>query len=145
LQPSGARPVYREGDLREKSSEDLIALFSSENRLVRRRASLELGWRGDKSVIPSLIELVDQGSGQDSLEALWSLNLLGGLSDALASKWLTHPQQDIRRWIVRLLGDRRSAPESLGTALADLAISETDVAATVPTKTTSANASAAKA
>lgn len=126
LQPSGARPVYREGDLREKSSEDLIALFSSENRLVRRRASLELGWRGDKSVIPSLIELVDQGSGQDSLEALWSLNLLGGLSDALASKWLTHPQPDIRRWIVRLLGDRRSAPESLGTALADLAISETD-------------------
>ncbi len=127
LQPRGSRPVYGEGDLREKSPEDLIALFSSENRLVRRRASLELGWRGDKSAIPALIELVDQGSGQDSLEALWSLNLLGGLSDALASKWLTHPQPDIRRWVVRLVGDRRSAPDGLGTALADLAISEADV------------------
>ena len=126
LQPSGSTPVYDEGDLSKRPTEELIALFTHENRLVRRRALLELGWRGDRGVAPQLVDLVDQGSGQDSLEALWALNLLGGLTEELANKWLTHPQADVRRWVVRLVGDRRSAEGGLATGLADLAISETD-------------------
>jgi putative heme-binding domain-containing protein len=127
LHPSGKTPVYREGDLGKLPSEELVALFDHPNRLVRRRAVLELGWRGDQSVGDGLVAKVDAAEGQASLEALWALNLLGGLSDERAAKWLTHPDADVRRWVVRLVGDRRAAEGSLVTGLADLALSETDV------------------
>lgn len=128
LQPAGSKPVYEEGDLANRPAEELINLFSTNfNRVVRRRAMLELGWRGDSSVNPELIDLVNAAEPQSALEALWALNLLGGLSDALATKWLTHPDADVRRWVVRLVGDRREADSALATALADLALSETEV------------------
>ncbi len=127
LQPTGKRPSYREGDLSQRPADELIGLFTHPNRVVRRRAMLELGWRGDRSVNSALVALVDEASGQASLEALWALNLLDGLSDELATKWLTHPQPELRRWIVRLVGDRREASGGLATALADLALGESDV------------------
>ena len=128
LQPGGSKPVYEEGDLSRSSSGELINLFSTNfNRVVRRRAMLELGWRGDTSVNSELISLVEEAEPQSSLEALWALNLLGGLDDTLAAKWLTHPDADVRRWVVRLVGDRREADSALATALADLALSEADV------------------
>jgi len=128
LQPAGGKPVYEEGDLTKRPAEELINLFSTNfNRVVRRRAMLELCWRGDTSVNGALIGLVNAAEAQSSLEALWALNLLGGLTDALATKWLTHPDADVRRWVVRLVGDRREADSTLATGLADLALSETDV------------------
>ena len=43
LQPGGSKPVYEEGDLSRSSSGELINLFSTNfNRVVRRRAMLEL-------------------------------------------------------------------------------------------------------
>jgi putative heme-binding domain-containing protein len=127
LHPSGKNPVYREGDLGKLPADELVALFDHPNRLVRRRAVLELGWRGDRSVPEGLVAKVDAAEGQASLEALWALNLLGGLGDERAAKWLTHPDVDVRRWVVRLVGDRRAADGALATALADLALSESDV------------------
>lgn len=127
LRPEGKTPVYREGDLGRLPSEELVALFEHPNRLVRRRAVLELGWRGDAGVAADLVAKIDAAEGQVSLESLWALNLLGGLSDERAAKWLTHPQADVRRWVVRLVGDRREASGALAAALADLALSESDV------------------
>lgn len=127
LRPEGKAPVYREGDLSRLPSAELIALFDHSNRLVRRRAVLELGWRGDRSVVDELVAKIDAGEGQASLEALWALNLLEGLTDDRAAKWLAHPQPEVRRWVVRLVGDRRTAPEALAGKLADLAASEKDV------------------
>ncbi len=128
IQPAGSKPVNEEGDLTKRPSGELINLFSTSfNRVVRRHAMLELGWRGDPSVNPELIGLVDAAEPQSALEALWALHLLGGLTDALATKWLTHPDADVRRWVVRLVGDKREADASLATALADLALSETEV------------------
>lgn len=127
LQPEGSHPVYEEGDLSARPADELIALFSHPNRMVRRRAVLELGWRGDASVSGALTSVVDAAEGQASLEALWALNLLNGLTEELATKWLTHPDADVRRWVVRLIGDGRTASGSLATALNDLALSESDV------------------
>ncbi|MCB1207546.1 MAG: c-type cytochrome, partial [Verrucomicrobiae bacterium] len=87
----------------------------------------ELGWRGDRSVVDTLVAKVDAGEGQASLEALWALNLLDGLTEERAAKWLTHPQSSVRRWVVRLVGDRREASGALATGLADLSLSESDV------------------
>ncbi|NNE00602.1 MAG: c-type cytochrome, partial [Pirellulaceae bacterium] len=118
--PDNSAPVYREGDLHELSNEQLIERLSHRNKWVRQRATLELGWRGDVSVAETLIKKINK---EASLEALWVLNLLGELSSQRATDFLQHDDPDIRRWTVRLLGDRREGhPE-----LASLAASESNV------------------
>ncbi len=127
LAPEDQQPVYKEGDLASRPSEDLVGLLSHANRTVRRRAMLELGWRGDTAVVPELEGLVETAEMPASLEALWALNLLEKISDEKAMRWLAHPLAEVRRWVVRLTGDRRSADPALATALSDLALSESDV------------------
>lgn len=117
--PEGGLPGYGEGDLNERKTEDLISCLQHPNKWVRQRATLELGWRGDKAPVEKLTELVDQGS----LEALWVINLLKELSDDRAAKWLQSSNADIRRWVIRLLGDQHRSHE----ALIDAAKDEPDV------------------
>jgi putative membrane-bound dehydrogenase-like protein len=118
--PQDAQVVYDQGDLHELPSEQLIDRFSHPNKWVRQRATLELGWRGDRSVADRLVRLVDDSG---SLESLWTLNLMGELSIDRAVGWLSHKDPHIRRWVVRLLGDRRQGhPE-----MAALAAVERDV------------------
>lgn len=121
IKPTGTKPSYKAGDLSKLPPAELIALFKSPNRWIRRRAVLELGWREEKSTIPDLKKLVDTGAAQESLEALWALNLLGGLSDELAAKWLAHKDEHVQRWVIRLVGDRRMASSDLAKALIELA------------------------
>lgn len=120
IKPDGTDPLYVEGDLSAKSSQELIQLFEHPNWWVRKRAVLELGWRKDDSVRDSLVRLVDT---QQSLEALWALNLIGGLNAELSAKWLGSESDHIRRWIVRLTGDHGQTVEGL----AELARTEPEV------------------
>ena len=115
LFPEGGLPGYGEGDLNERKTEDLISCLQHPNKWVRQRATLELGWRGDKAPVEKLTELVDQGS----LEALWVINLLKELSDDRAAKWLQSSNADIRRWVIRLLGDQHRSHEALIDAAKD--------------------------
>jgi len=107
--PEGGLAGYGEGDLHERKTDDLISCLRHPNKWVRQRATLELGWRGDKTAVNKLARMVDQGS----LEALWTLNLLQELTDDRAATWLQNPNADIRRWVIRLLGDQHRAHESL--------------------------------
>ncbi|MCG8650341.1 MAG: c-type cytochrome, partial [Pirellulales bacterium] len=118
--PTGSSATYREGDLHELESERLIELFDHPNKWIRRRAMLELGWRGDGSVTQRLVELVQT---RDSLEALWALNLLDALTADRAEQFLSSSDADLRRWVIRLLGDRHQGHPRL----AALAASEPDV------------------
>ncbi len=122
--PEGAEAKYSEGDLHELSSKELIERFDHPNKWVRRRAMLELGWRGDKSVVDDLAELVDRGPLESrALESLWALNLMGEFSSERAGNWLSNDDPHIRRWVVRLLGDRHENHPGLP----ELAASENDV------------------
>jgi len=127
VKPKGMDMKHKTFDLAKSPNADLIALFDSDNRWMRRRAVLELGWRGDKTVLPKLETLVSSDSGQKSLEALWALNLLGGLTEDLAIKWLENQDADIRKWVVRLVGDGRKAGTDLGDKLSELAAKDEDV------------------
>lgn len=120
LRPKGSQPVYRDGDLTQLSSSDLIERFSSPNKWIRQRACLVLGWRGDTSVLDALINKVNESA---SLESLWAIHLLGQLSTELAGGWIEHPDPHIRRWTIRLLGDRHQGHP----AMIALAETETDL------------------
>ncbi len=127
LQPEGVKPNYTGVNLSRRTSTELVSLFDHPNRMMRRRAVLELGWRGDTSQNDRLIEMVNEAKGFQSLEALWALNLLGGLSEELKIGWLKSPDANVRRWVVRLTGDVRESSKALCSALADLSLNESDV------------------
>ncbi len=120
VRPSGTTPVYTGGDLHQQTNDQLIAKFDDPNKWVRQRAMLELGWRGDRRVVETLVRQVDKRS---SLESLWALNLMDELSTPRAVKWIHHEDPDIRRWTIRLLGDRHEGHP----AMAQLAASELDL------------------
>ncbi len=90
-------------DLTKLDARQLVDCFAHPNKWVRQRAALELGWRGDKSQYDKLIELV---RSKGCLEALWALGNLQLLDDDLAKEFLKHSHADIRRWTIRLMGDR---------------------------------------
>lgn len=127
IRPEKAKPVYSHGNLTRLEPTQLLTLLSDPNLWTRRRAGLELGWRGDQSILPALIALVRANQGQASLEALWAVNLLGGLNEELAIEWLGHQSPDVRRWVLRLVGDRRVAGPNLADTMSELAARESSV------------------
>lgn len=118
--PTDRTANFQLGDLSGADNQTLMSLFAHENKWVRQRASLELGWRADPAVADSLIKLVDE---QASLEALWALSVSGKFDHALATRWMSHSDAHIRRWVVRLLGDRHEDH----SGLAAMAATEPDV------------------
>lgn len=110
--PSGEPPGYSHGDLHEKTDGQLLELLSDPNKWTRRRSALELGWRPQlaESTLVSVKELADPGQ---LLEAVWILSLQDALSGSLVSRLLASPSEDIRRWTIRILGDRRTSHPKL--------------------------------
>ncbi|MEZ6136945.1 MAG: HEAT repeat domain-containing protein [Pirellulaceae bacterium] len=103
ISPVGTRPHYALGNLHELPPAQLLPLLSHENKWVRIRAVLEIGWRKTNELLPHLDSMVND---QNSLEALWAVNLLGALTSERARQWLESDDEHIRRWVVRTLGDR---------------------------------------
>ena len=117
--PEGKSAVYGEGDLHVRRSAALVACLSHPNKWIRQRASLELGWRADPTVSGALANLVDHGS----LDALWAIHGMGELTSERADHWLSHADPNIRRWVIRLLGDRHKGHSKF----IDLAATDPDI------------------
>lgn len=100
-------PPHAVGDLEKLTAAKLIDLLAHPNKWVRQRAVLELSWRGrDASEANSTTRLVAAVEDLNSLEAVWVLSAWNELTSMRAEQWLAHDDADIRRWVVRLLGDR---------------------------------------
>lgn len=107
--PDGGAPPVR-FDLSTASVYELLdILANSENRWQRRHASLWIGWRELHEAADTLLDWLDQHSDQRALEALLTLNLLDRWDSEVAAIALDHANADVRRWAVRLLGDRPAA------------------------------------
>jgi putative membrane-bound dehydrogenase-like protein len=127
VKPEGSTPAHRLGDLAKMEGTELLGLLEHPNRWVRRRAVLEIGWQNKRSLLPSLVKKVRANAGQVSLESLWALALLDGLKDELALEWLNHKDPHVRRWVVRLLGDKRKVADKIADALETLVKKEKDL------------------
>lgn len=121
------RPGVAPFDLSKKSSHDLVELLRHENRWWREQALRILGDRHDASLIAALRSGLRESSGQFAVEALWALNLSGGLDEPTARELLEHADPFVRLWAVRLLGDRITVDGETATALAALAAREPNV------------------
>lgn len=124
LKAKGAQPI-KSFDLSRLSNEQLIEMLSHRNKWFREQAQRIFADRRDKSIIPTLRKLVEDNRGQLALEGLWAVNLSGGLDDAFALRQLSHPDEYVRYWTVRLLGDAKTVSPEIQEKLVELARTET--------------------
>jgi hypothetical protein len=119
--PKGtARPAPE--NLRAKSSADLIALLAHPNRDHREHARRLLAHRAEP--IAEALRGILSRNEPAALEALWILNLRGEIDEAGLRSTLRHPNEHVRRWAVRLLGDRNSVSPATVAGLQLLAARE---------------------
>src|SRR5262249_35840462 len=103
------------------SSDQLVDLLDHRNDWYVREARRILGERRDAKVLPRLRRMVLENKGQLALESLWALYVSGGLDDDLAATLLGHPNENVRTWTVRLLGDAKKISPTLQPRLVELA------------------------
>ncbi len=115
-------------ELENASSTDLVELLTSSNDWLRRRARVLLAEQQDRTLAPLLRRKLDESAeGPQALQYLWALEATGGVNDGLLQNLLQHTSPDVRRWSVRLSGDRERVGSSLSAALVELAANEGDV------------------
>ena len=103
----------------------LLEALDSDNASIVRRARRILVERGDSPELAVLETALHEGEPRAALEALWTLHGAGVLGVDGLRRCLSHSDQDIRGWAVRLLGDGRRAPPPVARSLIALAHSET--------------------
>jgi putative membrane-bound dehydrogenase-like protein len=111
------------------SSDELVDLLDHPNNWYSREARRILAERRDPAILPRLRRLIHDNKGQLALEALWALYVSGGFDEAMAEKALAHPNEDVRTWAVRLLGDARKVTPAQRDCL--VALARTDPSPTV--------------
>ena len=104
-------------DLGKLSSVELVELLSHSNSWQVGEARRLLAERRDPALIPSLQAKVLAEHGSLALEYLWALKACGGFYPQTAARLLAHPQEDVRAWTVRLLGDSRRIPSEVWQTL----------------------------
>lgn len=114
-------------DLGKKTSLELVDILDHPNKWHRQQALRLFGDRRDASVIPALKQKLLESDGQSALEALWALNLSGGLDESVAKKSLKHKDPHVRAWTIRLLCDENQVPQKIGQQLIALALTEPHV------------------
>ncbi len=114
-------------DLARLSTPELVELLSDPNKWTRQTAQRLIGDRKDSSIAPQLVRLLKEQTGQVALEALWALNLVGGLDEARALKALEHADPYVRLWTVRLKCDANRVSPSIAAALAGRAAVEPNI------------------
>jgi putative membrane-bound dehydrogenase-like protein len=120
-------PVTEKFDLSKLSSQQLIKVLENPNKWYRQTALRLFGDRRDQSVIAPLRSLVQEESGLLALNALWALNLSGGLDEDFAAIALRHKDPYVRSWTTRLMCDNHQVSANLGRQLAELAKEEPHV------------------
>ncbi|MGV3686254.1 MAG: DUF7133 domain-containing protein [Daejeonella sp.] len=127
LRAKGVPAANPKFDLSKYSNDQLIELLGNNNKWFRQQALLQFANRRDKSLVPQLEPLLKSGNNDLALEALWAINLSAGLSDEIAGLGLNHPDQYVREWTVRILGDKTKISAALSSQLIQLAAKETSL------------------
>ncbi|MCZ2341955.1 MAG: ThuA domain-containing protein [Bacteroidales bacterium] len=117
IEYQGTKPTP-EFDLRQRSSAELVALLKHPNKWWRNEARRLLNEKADAAVVPVLRKQIQKESGLLALESLWTLYQVGGWDESFARNVaLSHPNEYVRAWAVRLLGDTATAIETPTTKL----------------------------
>jgi len=127
-------------DFTQFSADELVGLHQHRNQWYVRRARQELVRRyglsnGDKPTDAEAVRLreifrqtaMTHADEIAALEALWSLNVMGGFDETLAMQLLESRHPAVRAWTVRLLGDGKILSEEMAHRLDEFAEQESDI------------------
>jgi len=120
-------------DLTQMSDEELLQLHEHPNVWYIRKARQELVRRTlashSKNPVRErlLARIRERDKPSRSLESLWTHYCLGYLDFATASELLDHPDEAIRAWTIRFLGEMGEVPRDLAHRLDKLAEKEPSV------------------
>jgi len=117
-------PKYPTFDLRKKSTAELAELLKSPNKWWRNEARRLIAERGDTSVHPKLRKWLLTEKGQLALESLWALAASGGWMEGDFENVGEHPNEYVRAWMIRLIGDEETISESTLETFTRIAQSE---------------------
>ncbi|MFZ9745385.1 MAG: PVC-type heme-binding CxxCH protein [Opitutaceae bacterium] len=123
LVPKGV-PLPRPEDLTRLDDAALLARLNHPNREHREHARRLLARRPAALTAP--LRTLVAGNAPAALEAFWVLNLRHELEERDLRSALAHPNAHLRRWAVRLLGDRGVQQAATAAALAERAAVEPD-------------------
>jgi putative heme-binding domain-containing protein len=127
LQKKGAKPEAP-FNLGKQSSKELVATLEHPNKWYRETALRLLADRRDSSLVPGLVQRLDEAKGQTALELLWAIHLSGGFNEDVGRQALAHPDPFVRSWTIRFLGDQHQVAEETANRLIDGALHEKDAA-----------------
>jgi putative membrane-bound dehydrogenase-like protein len=102
---SGVSRPMMSFDLRKKTSAELVELLKHPNKWWRNEAKRLLMERQDKSVVPQLKKQALDEKGLLALESLSALWTCGWMDYDLALQLFNHPNEHVRAWAVRWMGD----------------------------------------
>ena len=123
IQAKGVKPASK-FDLAKLSSDELVNLLTNQNDwFVREARRILAEWREEKT-FPRLQKQISSGDSRLAQQSLWALAASGRFNDPLASDLLKHPNENIRAWTVRLLGDTRKVAPGIQRQLVNLAKSD---------------------
>jgi putative heme-binding domain-containing protein len=111
-------------NLHTAPAEELLAYLRHQNRWFRRQAALEIGWRKLENLAPALRAAVLDRAAPRALDALFALDMLGHADASLVNALLAHPDPSLRRWAVRIVGEKGADWRECVHPLATLARTE---------------------
>jgi putative membrane-bound dehydrogenase-like protein len=101
-------------DMMAMTSDALIAMLADPNDWYVRRSCRILAERREPAAMSALRELAKKPDGSPRpIEAVWTLGAAGEIDESLALTLLEHPEEDVRGWTVRFVGDAETVSATL--------------------------------
>ena len=123
VRPEGGAPKVAPFNLHTAPARELFGLLTHSNRWFRRQAALEIGWRHLEALAPEL-QAAAARNEPNALDALFALDLLGRVEPEFLEHLLRHTDPYVRRWAVKIAGEKWSVYHRCAPALARLAREE---------------------
>lgn len=120
----GGRPKPVVKNLRKLTTPELIAELRNPNKWWRNEARLVLTERRDPASYQPLRDPVRGEPDVVALEHLWALFGAGGFNGPIGQSLLRHPDEHVRAWAVRLLGELPGGTDFAADELKSLAASD---------------------
>ncbi len=124
VRPASGAPKVKPFNMHTAPGEELLGYLGNPNEWMRKQAVNEIGWRGLKELAPQLKAMASKQDDPHALDALWGLDVLDAVDDAYAVEMLGHQDPYVRRWAVKIIGDKGSTWAKSTAKLADLAAQE---------------------
>jgi putative membrane-bound dehydrogenase-like protein len=103
------------------NKDQLLRELTSPDHWRRQTAIRMLGDQPDSSLAAALFKQTQAKIGNTAIASLWGLHAVGGLTSEASQVLLSHRDEFVREWIVRLLADGGRLDEAVASRLADLA------------------------